>query len=286
MSNSSSWSPPPTFNHASRGYWGYEVDRLIDDLKAADLAGEPLGPIIARRELSEVGFGYDSSEVDAYLATLGGAPVIAEASTPEGDVLKRAAAQQAIRQQQVERQQPAQQVPEEYVYQVLEPYVASAPPRDESQWRPPRSIEASAMLAEIHRARLMRARDKMQAGYDALEVDQFLSQLSHMIETGQPITGALQNCRLKMTRPGTTGYDVGEVDSLLDRLEVLSSQVGAASGGFPPIVGSTRTTDSGGVRLAKTPRSLAILIFVIAVFMIVLFVMTIFLSLFLPLLVR
>lgn len=228
---------PADFQSRVTALLGYEVDRLIDDLKAADLAGEPLGPIIARRELSEVGFGYDSSEVDAYLAILGGAPVIAETSTPEGDVLKRAAAQQAIRQQPVERQQPAQQVPEEPLYQVLEPYVVSAPPRDESQWRPLSSIEASAMLAEIHLARLMRAPDKMQAGYDAREVDQFLSQLSSMIGNDQPITGALQNCRLKMARRGTTGYDVREVDTLLDRLEVLSSQAGAPSGGGPSIRG-------------------------------------------------
>ncbi len=276
MSNSPSWSSPPSFSNASRGYWGYEVDRLIDDLKSADLAGEPMGPIIAARELSEVGFGYNTSEVDSYLESLSGDQASAEPSTPESAVFERAATKQFERRQSVPH---ASLEPE---YEVLEAYVSKVPQREDGDGSQTWSGQAGAMLAEIHRARMLPAPEAKQTGYDAREVDQFLVQLSGMIKANEPVTGVLQNCRLKIARRGTSSYDVAEVDSLLDRLEVLSSKIGSASLGNFKVKKSVRVTDSVGLKLTKTPRRLAIFIFVIVAFMTVLVVPTIFFSVIVP----
>lgn len=280
MSNSPSWSSPPSFSNASRGYWGYEVDRLIDDLKSADLAGEPMGPIIAARELSEVGFGYNTSEVDSYLESLSGDQVIAETSTLEGAVLKRAAKQRA------ERQSSARQASPEPDCEVLEAHVPGVTQRRDDEGNQSWSGQAGAMLAEIHRARMLPAPEAKQTGYDAREVDQFLAQLSDAIKANQSVTGVLQNCRLKIARRGTSSYEVAEVDSLLDRLEVLSSTIGSASLQNHTANRSVRSTDSVGVKLTKTPRRLAIFIFVIVAFLTVLVVPTIFFSVIVPIFLR
>lgn len=77
------------------------MDRLIDDLKDADLAGEPMGPIVSRRKLSEVGFGYHSSEVDAYLAMVCGVPAVSDPGTPVSGKLSNADQHQGERQPSV-----------------------------------------------------------------------------------------------------------------------------------------------------------------------------------------
>ncbi len=282
MSNSPPWSPPPSFNNASRGYWGYEVDRLIDDLKSADLAGEPLGPIIADRELSEVGFGYDTSEVDAYLATLSGLQVIVETNTPEGVVLKRAADQEA------ERPQPGNPAPApaEPEYQVLEPYVQGAAEREDGEWTQSWSGESGAMLAEIYGAAMLPAPGKEETGYDAREVDQFFSQLAGMIRANQPVTGPLQNCRLKIARRGTPSYDVEAVDSLMDRLEVLSSSTDAAPQGTYSVSRTVRTTKPRGLNIMGKPTCQSVFIIVVCVFVFGVTGIIVFFNLLVPLLMR
>lgn len=234
-SGSPRFPDPPKFSNAPRGYWAHEVDRLLSEVSAADRAGEPLAPIIGAAKLSEVGFGYDMDEVDAFLdqlragsvTTVSGSdkgedsegspagrtvptpPTIDTTTTPEGAVLRRAA-----------RQQSASTPPTSGV----SARAGQQPPHSElPNSNSSRTLSQATMLAEINRARLLPLAPPRESGYETSGVDRFLATLVDSIHAGQSILPALGASRFAMARRGSKGYDVGEVDELLDRLELLAA---------------------------------------------------------------
>ncbi|MEO7586605.1 MAG: DivIVA domain-containing protein [Arachnia sp.] len=191
------WPSSPRFTTVPRGYWGFEVDRLLDELKTAHGAGEPLSPILAARELSEVGFGYDMAEVDAFLGRL-----------QDGTGTEPASATASPSVEPVPAQAPT-------------PHVAM---EDNSPRIP---ADASRMLSEIKQMRFPLAHS-LSSGYDAGDVDAFLYQLADCIQAGGSVLRDLSAVRFLMTRRGGSGYDVDAVDDFMDRVEKFGRDDDAA----------------------------------------------------------
>lgn len=165
------------------------MDRLINELEAAHRAGEPLAPILAARELSEVGFGYDMAEVDAFLGRL-----------QDGAVTEPTSATASPRA--VPLQAPAN---------APTPQVA----KQDSSARI--TADASRMLAEIKQVRFPLAHI-LRSGYDAGDVDAFLYQLADCIQEGGSVLRDVSAVRFLMTRRGGSGYDVDAVDAFMDQV--------------------------------------------------------------------
>lgn len=210
------WPTTPNFGASPRGYWGYEVDRLLSELKAADEAGESLGPIIDERKLSEVGFGYSMPEVDAHLALLRGrttsnttAAFISPQTETLGADLGGTPMSGPVGMESSAEPEPVRGG----VGQPASSVAACMPP----------SGPGAIMLAEIKKAEALPRPPGRAAGYAAADVDKFFSDLANAIRADQYVVPTLQRARFDMARGGAPGYDVKEVDLLLDRLERLAS---------------------------------------------------------------
>lgn len=151
-----------------------------------------MAPIVDARTLQEVGFGYDTAEVNAFLDRLGGRDKPRVTQTP------------------VRVGTPLPEHGEE-----LYP-----PPEDGHE---PPGPETAAVLAEISRAQFLPPRRQFQQGYDAVEVDVFAAILAEAVHAGESIVPAIQQGRFTMARRGHKAYDVMAVDHLLDRIGALAA---------------------------------------------------------------
>lgn len=176
---------PPSFTIAHTGYQVAEVQRLLDDLAEAANSGEALGPIIERRGLGQVSFGYATAEVDAHLARLmGGPPPAAGPAVATG--APSSSAEAACEAAPLDRKEP----------------------------------NRDRILHELSTVRFRMSPRSVNA-YEVGPVDDVLDQLESRARTKDPITDLIDAVRLPTVSLGVAGYTMADVDDFLDHMRAL-----------------------------------------------------------------
>ncbi|MDO5737054.1 MAG: hypothetical protein Q4P15_11330 [Propionibacteriaceae bacterium] len=196
------WSSSRGFAIAPTGYLPVDVHRLLRDLEQAEKSGAELGPIIEARTLTEVGFGYDTAEVNAFLDALRGIAKSRVTRVPDPTRTPLPAHGQAL-----------------------------YPPRKDGEDQ--LSAETTTTLQAIESARYLPPSQQFQDGYDAREVDRFFAGLSFAARANVSIVDDVRRARFPIAKRAIKAYDVAAVDDLVDRVEMLACAIDSAGGSRP-----------------------------------------------------